>query len=108
MSDQNKKEAAEKASRAGRQIRHAASNATDAAEQLADHAKGEAQEAITEGVEKTKEVSGRLTDLGKKLVTSETSRGLLYIGFGLLSIGVGAKKLQYARDVARLVQADDA
>jgi len=83
------KEAAEKAARAARQARHAVNNAGGAAEAMAEHAKDE----IVESAEETK--SG-LKTFAHTLIYTESGRGTLAIGLGLLSIGFGVRKLQKA------------
>jgi hypothetical protein len=73
--EDHKQEAAEKANRAGRQFKHAASNAADAAEASAHVAKDEIVEHGEEAAEKAKNVIAAL-------VNAEYTQAALAIGLG--------------------------
>lgn len=93
--DKNKQEAAEHAARAARQMKHAASNAGDAAEAAAGYVKNE----VVEDAEKAK---NRVQDLASKAFYTETGRGVMAIGIGIISIGLGIKQIQNARQIRKV------
>lgn len=99
MSDQDKKEAAEKASRAARQMKHAARNAGDATEAAADAAKDE----VVDAAKSTKHSVQRLA---QKAIYTEAGRGMLAIALAIVSGSVGVKKLQNARRINKTVRAN--
>jgi hypothetical protein len=92
MSQQDKQEAAEKASRAATQAKHAVNNAGGAAEAAAEHVKDEVVEATS-----------RLKDgaevVAKKAVYTEAGRGFVALGIGLVTIAIGFKKLGEAKQL---------
>lgn len=99
MSDRDKQEAADKAARAARQVKHAASNAADAVEASAHVAKDE----IVDGAERAK---GAVEELAKRAVYTEAGRGILAISLALISGGVGVQKLKNARQMSRTLRAN--
>lgn len=93
-SERNKQEAAEKAARAGRQMKHAASNAGDAVEAGAEYIKDEVTDHAERGYENVKE-------LAEKMIKTEMGRGVGSIVVGVVLIGFGIKKLGDARSIRR-------
>lgn len=94
--DENKKdEAAEKAKLAGKQIKHAASNAEDAVEAAAEYTKDE----VVDRAEKAKEFA-------EKLIVSEYGQATLALGLGVVSIVIGTKKVVNARRMQRNFRTD--
>lgn len=75
MSEQDKKAAKEHAERAGRQLKHAASNLVDAAEHTGEHAKDE----VREGAEK-------VVDVAQGVDYSRFAKGLDKAATGLLAL----------------------
>lgn len=97
MSQQDKKEAAEKARLAAQQMKHASNNAGAAAEASAEFVKDEV-------VENVSEAKNRALRIGKRMVYSEAGRGVLMIGLGLISVGIGVKKLQTANQIGKNIR----
>lgn len=93
-SEENKQEAAEKAARAARQMRHAASNVGDAAEAATEYVKDE----VTESAERSYEGIKRL---GEKMIATEKGRAAISITVGVVLIGFGVKKLGDARKISK-------
>jgi hypothetical protein len=89
MAEQDKQEAAEKAGRAARQMKHAASNAGDAVEAGAEYVKDEAVGAAEKGYSKTR-------DFVNTMITTEYTQGGLAVALGALSIVIGVKKIKNA------------
>lgn len=92
MSSEDKKKAEEHASRAARQMRHAAKNAGGAAEAAAEHMKDE----IVDGAVDTK---NRMKDLAAKAIGTEVGRGVLMLSLGVLAVGVGARNFRNAKQI---------
>lgn len=92
MSNEDKKKAEEHASRAAKQMRHAANNAGEAAEAAAGHVKGE----IIDGASETK---NRMKDLAAKAIGTEVGRGVLMLALGGLAVGVGVKNFRSAKQI---------
>jgi hypothetical protein len=99
--EDHKQEAAEKANRAGRQFKHAASNAADAAEASAHVAKDEIVEHGEEAAEKAKNVIAAL-------VNAEYTQAALAIGLGAMSVAIGVKKIQNARRISNRIRENTA
>lgn len=99
--EDHKQEAAEKANRAGRQFKHAASNAADAAEASAHVAKDEIVEHGEEAAEKAKNVIAAL-------VNAEYTQAALAIGLGVMSVTIGVKKIQNARRISNHIRENTA
>jgi hypothetical protein len=99
--EDHKQEAAEKANRAGRQFKHAASNAADAAEASAHVAKDEIVEHGEEAAEKAKNVMPRWS-------TPSTPRPRWPSGSALMSVAIGVKKIQNARRISNRIRENTA
>lgn len=94
MAEENKREAAEKMGRAGRQMRHAAHNVTDAAEAGTEYIKDEVTDAAERSYEGVKE-------LAEKMIKTEMGRGVGSLVVGVVLIGFGVKKLSNAREIRK-------
>lgn len=93
-SDENKREAAEKAVRASKQFKHAASNVGDATEAAAEYVKDEVTETAERGYEGVKEIA-------EKMIKTEMGRGVGSLVVGAVLIGFGLKKVGGARSIRK-------
>lgn len=93
-SDESKREAAEKAARASRQFKHAASNVGDAAEAATEYVKDEVTETAERGYEGVKE-------LAEKMIKTEMGRGVGSLVVGIVLVSFGVKKIGDARNIRK-------
>ena len=89
--DQNKKDAAEHAARAARQMKHAANNAGEATEAAAEYAKDEVVDGVVEA--KTK-AQNFFKDAALRAVYSELGQGALMLSVGIAFAGFGTQKVR--------------
>jgi hypothetical protein len=94
MSNESKQAAREHAARATKQMKHAATNAAEAAEAATETVKDEV-------VDTSEESYNRFKDLVSTVVSNEMSRGVILLSVGVIFSAVGVRTILSARGIAQ-------
>jgi len=94
MDAQDKKVAAQHATRAGAQAKHAAKNSARAVKVVAEGAAEEVNDRLEEVADDVVKTAKRFSPWGETSLKGNTGQGLLAVGVALLAAGIASKKFR--------------